>query len=192
MLKRSWGGEVKNVSVLVAIGVDRMVTARFWACAKARRRTRPAGWGSSGGSRAEALRASAWWSRTSVWDWWMRWARCTRRPTGSVAWCTGTATSSGCPAREAARGGDDAEGDPRPGGPRGGRGKALEVVAKLGSMKLRTAAGWSRNISARRWGTRISVGALDQDQDQQPDGALAEGDASATKVVGAFPDGKRL
>ena len=30
-LKRSWGGEVKNVSVLVAIGVDRDGTARCWA-----------------------------------------------------------------------------------------------------------------------------------------------------------------
>ncbi len=29
-LKRSWGGEVKNVSVLVAIGVHRAAIVRFW------------------------------------------------------------------------------------------------------------------------------------------------------------------
>ena len=33
-LKRSWGGEVKNVAVLVAIGVRRTATARSWAPAK--------------------------------------------------------------------------------------------------------------------------------------------------------------
>ena len=29
-LKRSWGGEVKNIAVLVAIGVRRRAIVRFW------------------------------------------------------------------------------------------------------------------------------------------------------------------
>jgi transposase-like protein len=56
-LKRSWGGEVKNVSVLVAIGVarrgpgraafarwgERVATGRYWPWPKVRRKTRRVG-----------------------------------------------------------------------------------------------------------------------------------------------------
>ena len=38
-MKRTWAGEVRNVSLLVAIGVNRRVTGRFWASARAPRRT---------------------------------------------------------------------------------------------------------------------------------------------------------
>lgn len=42
-LKRSWGGEVKNVSVLVAIGVAQTGYREIWRSAKAPRKTRPVG-----------------------------------------------------------------------------------------------------------------------------------------------------
>ena len=42
-LKRCWAGEVKNVSVLVAIGVDRTGIAKCWASRKAPKRTKRAG-----------------------------------------------------------------------------------------------------------------------------------------------------
>jgi putative transposase len=42
-LKRSWGGEVKNVSVLVALGVAQSGIGRFWESAKEPKMTGPAG-----------------------------------------------------------------------------------------------------------------------------------------------------
>ena len=42
-LKRSWGGEVKNVSVLVAIGVGQNGYREILAVSEGPRRTRPAG-----------------------------------------------------------------------------------------------------------------------------------------------------
>ena len=43
VMKRSWAGEVRNVSLLVASAPRRMDTGRSWACAKAPRRTSRAG-----------------------------------------------------------------------------------------------------------------------------------------------------
>ena len=43
VLKRSWAGEVRNVSLLVAISVNAKGIARFSASSRAPRRTRPAG-----------------------------------------------------------------------------------------------------------------------------------------------------
>ena len=43
VLKRSWAGEVSNVSVLVAIGVNRDGYRRIWGSAKVPKRIRPAG-----------------------------------------------------------------------------------------------------------------------------------------------------
>jgi transposase-like protein len=43
VLKRSWGGEVKNVSVLAAIGVDQDGYDGFWVSLRATRKTKRAG-----------------------------------------------------------------------------------------------------------------------------------------------------
>ncbi|MEM6260014.1 MAG: hypothetical protein AAGI37_17205 [Planctomycetota bacterium] len=52
-LKRSWGGEVKNAAILVAIGVaEDAATARCWGSQMARRRTRRRGWACFGTSRS--------------------------------------------------------------------------------------------------------------------------------------------
>ena len=51
VLKRSWAGEVRNISLLVAIGVKPRVIERFSASARARRRTRRAGAHSSSSSK---------------------------------------------------------------------------------------------------------------------------------------------
>ena len=58
VLKRSWAGEVRNVSLLVAIGVNNHGIGRFSASAKAPRRTRRAGAASSNISSNAASRAS--------------------------------------------------------------------------------------------------------------------------------------
>lgn len=59
VLKRSWAGEVRNVSLLVAIGVNSEGYREiFSASAKAPRRTRRAGAASSSTSRAACSRVS--------------------------------------------------------------------------------------------------------------------------------------
>ena len=60
VLKRSWAGEVRNVSLLVAVGVSRRQgSARSRGSARAPRRTRPAGRASSRTSSSAASRASS-------------------------------------------------------------------------------------------------------------------------------------
>ena len=92
-LKRSWGGEVKNVAVLVAIGVDQDGYRQMLGVVRrgegGRRELaelpaaprRSAGW-----------RACGWSPATSAWAWSRRWASSIPRPTGSGAWSTGIAT----------------------------------------------------------------------------------------------------
>jgi putative transposase len=53
VLKRSWAGEVRNVSLLVAIGVNAEGYREILASARERRRTKRAGAGSSSTSRSE-------------------------------------------------------------------------------------------------------------------------------------------
>ena len=57
VLKRSWAGDVRNISLLVAIGVNSEGLARFWASARAPQRTRRAGARSSSISRNAVLQA---------------------------------------------------------------------------------------------------------------------------------------
>ena len=92
-LKRSWGGEVKNVAVLVAIGVrDDGYREILGVVEGPEGRHRelaelPAAFESS-----VACRACGCSSPTSAWASWKRWASFIPRRPGSVAWCTGIAT----------------------------------------------------------------------------------------------------
>jgi hypothetical protein len=58
-MKRAWAGEVRNVSLLVAIGVNaERAIAIFWASARIPRRTRLAGvthWDDQRGNPAEDI-----------------------------------------------------------------------------------------------------------------------------------------
>lgn len=54
VLKRSWAGEVRNISVLVAIGVGTAVFGKFSAMLRARRRIWRAGAASCGTSKIAA------------------------------------------------------------------------------------------------------------------------------------------
>jgi transposase-like protein len=58
VLKRSWAGEVRNVSLLVAIDVNGEGYGRFSASAKGPRKTRRAGAASSSNSRVAASKVS--------------------------------------------------------------------------------------------------------------------------------------
>ena len=59
VMKRSWAGEVRNVSLLVAIAVNAKAIARSSASSRAPRRTRPAGGASWPISRDAASEASS-------------------------------------------------------------------------------------------------------------------------------------
>ena len=55
-VKAQLGGEIKNVSILAAIGVMRAATGGSWALPRVTRRTRPAGFSFSSTSRSAACR----------------------------------------------------------------------------------------------------------------------------------------
>lgn len=94
ILKRSWGGEVKNVSVLVAIGVSSEGFRKSWESSRAPKRTRLGGSPSCGTSRTGASKESSSSSATPASAWSRRLASSIRRPGGRDALCTSTATSS--------------------------------------------------------------------------------------------------
>ena len=92
-LKRSWGGEVKNVAVLVAIGVGQDGYREILGVCEGQKEDKES-WRNflrHLKERGLAGRASVRLA-TSAWAWSRRWASSIRRRIGSGAWCTGTAT----------------------------------------------------------------------------------------------------
>jgi putative transposase len=91
-LKRCWGGEVRNIAVLVAVGVNQDGFREVLGVMEGARRTRRVGSVSCVISRAGGSKACCWSLVTSAWGWSSRWLSSTRKPAGSVVRCISTAT----------------------------------------------------------------------------------------------------
>ncbi|EHP87662.1 transposase mutator type [Geobacter metallireducens RCH3] len=91
VLKRSWGGEVTNVSVLVAIGVNDQGYRKILGVCEGAKEDK-AGWSSF--LRHLASRACGCSSPTPAWGWWSPWPSSIRKPNGSAARFISTAMSS--------------------------------------------------------------------------------------------------
>jgi hypothetical protein len=185
-LKRSWGGEVKKVAVLVAIGVDQDGYRQILGVVE--------------GAKEDA----------ESWRQFLRHLK-ERGLTGVELFvsdkCLGLIEALGefypeaewqrcmvpqCADRGAKRqgpgGGGDAQGDPRPGGPPGGR----EEGGRCGGQAARDEALQGR--SCRRGGRRrdaqlhgVPAGALDSDPHQQSAGANHAGDPPQDACGGRLP-----
>jgi putative transposase len=98
------GGEVKNVSVLVAIGVGADGYRQILASLRARRKIWKAGEASYGTSRSAGSKIRASSSAMRAVAWWKRLTRCSLRPIGKAASCTGIETCSArCPTARSPR-----------------------------------------------------------------------------------------
>ena len=95
-LKRSWGGEVKNVAVLVAIGVAQSGYREILAVSEGAKEDSASWTEFLRGLKQRGLKGSSCLSPTSVWGWWRTWQSFIPRPSGSVAWCTSTVRRGGC------------------------------------------------------------------------------------------------
>src|SRR5262249_46547983 len=120
VLKRSWAGEVRNVSLLVAIGVNNEGYREILGICERRRRTRRAGAVFSSVSRNAASAVSGSSFRTLVWDY-------PRAPRSSSLTLRGNAVWFMVPQylqpyslNQGARDCGDAQGDPRRRGRRSG------------------------------------------------------------------------
>ncbi len=123
ILKRSWAGEVKNVSVLVAIGIGTDGYRQILGVAEGEKEDLE-GWRGflrHLKDRGLAVYGSSFPTPVAVWS--RPRPRCFPTPTGSAAWCISIATSSAtCRTRRSPRS-HAAEGDSRPGGSQSGRGQ---------------------------------------------------------------------
>ena len=191
-LKRSWGGEVKNVSVLVAIGVSQTGYREVLAVSEGAKEDK-ASWTNFlremkqrglKGVRAVRLRQVP---------------RAGREPGGflsggEVAALRGPLLPQrvdGGAHRQGEGGGGDAEGDPRQEDRQAAKEKARQIVDKLRAMKLAKAAELVENgieetlsyyeLPPEHWRCLRTNNPLER---------LMREIRRRTRVVGAFPDGK--
>ncbi len=91
-LKRSWGGEVKNVSVLVAVGVDEGGFRQVFGVREGAKDDKESRTGFLCYLKGRGLPGwSCLWTR-SVWVSWSPWPSFNPRPGGNSAWCIFTGT----------------------------------------------------------------------------------------------------
>ena len=188
-LKRSWGGEVRNVAVLVAIGVTGEGYREILGVVEGTKEDME-GWrdflrhlkgrGLQGVRLiiSECLRGLVRALRSS-----------TPRPPGSAAWCIGIATSSATCPEEGEGDGGDAQGDPCRGGHAAARQKASSG-REVGVMRLAKAA----QLVAWRGGDAIILGFPREHWTRIRTNNVLERIMREirrrTRVVGAFPDGQ--
>ena len=91
-LKRSWGGEVKNVAVLVAIGVDQEGFRQVLGVAEGIKEDAASWRNFLRHLKHRGLTGVRLVTSESAWGWSSRSASFTQRPIGSGAWSTGIAT----------------------------------------------------------------------------------------------------
>jgi len=92
-LKRTWGGEVPKVALLVAISVNADGYREILGVCEGMQEDKES-WPPG------AFRVSGWWSATSAWDLWRRCINACLEPTGSAASSTSIGTSwPRCPVR---------------------------------------------------------------------------------------------
>ena len=174
-LKRSWGGEVQNVSVLVAIGVNEDGYREILGAAEGIERTGP-------------KRCPPVYRRQESWD-----AGNDRRsvPGSKVSALYRPFLPEcffGCPAGKDPHGIDDAESDPRAGKQRGSPQKSKRSCRRAAENEASRSREEGRGQYRRDphlYG--FSQSALDQDPDQQYAGASEPGDQAANEGHRRFP-----
>jgi hypothetical protein len=91
-LKRSWGGEVKNVSVMVAIGVAQSGYRQILAVSEGAKEDK-ASWAEFlRGWKDRGLKGVELFVSDKAWGWWRTSRTSTPKRSGSAAWCISTAT----------------------------------------------------------------------------------------------------
>ena len=91
-LKRSWGGEVKNVSVLVAIGVSQTGYREVLAVGEGAKEDRASWTNFLREMKQRGLKGVELFVSDKCLGWSRTWRISTRRRSGSAAWCISTAT----------------------------------------------------------------------------------------------------
>ena len=103
-LKRSWAGEVRNVSVLVAIGVGDEGYREVMGVQEGMKEDKESWSDFLKSLRCRGLKGTELFVTDKCQAWWSPSGRSFRKPAGSAAWCTGTATCCGpCPRRSGGR-----------------------------------------------------------------------------------------
>jgi putative transposase len=93
-LKRCWGGEVRNVAVLVAMGVRADGFREVLGVMEGAKEDAESWRAFLRHLKERGLEGCGWWSATSAWAWSRRRPSATRRPAGSVVSCTSIGTCS--------------------------------------------------------------------------------------------------
>ncbi len=192
MAEASWGGEVKNVSVLVAIGVTQRGYREVLAVSEGAKEDKASWTGFLRQMKQRGLKGVRAVRLRQV-------PRAGREPgrllsRGAVAALRGPLLPQrvdGGAHQQGERSGGDAQSDPRPGRPAAAKQKAGQVVAQLREMKLAGAAqlvdnGLDETLSyyelpPEHWRCLRTNNPLER---------LMREIRRRTRVVGAFPDGK--
>ena len=193
-LKRSWGGEVKNVAVLVAIGVDSDGYREILGVCEGTKEDKESWRNFLRHLKERGLKGV----RLVISDKCLGLVEALGEflSRGAVAAVRGPLVSQRVHGRaegEGEGGGGDAQGDPRPGGPRRRpAGRPRTWSEKLEAMKLGKAAAdraGGRGGDAQLHG--VPAGALAQIRTNNPLERIMREIRRRTRVVGAFPDGRR-